>query len=231
MDAQIWILSGPGGTATRFSDKINDETFHHRHGTWSADRTQIAYAQGVVAADNFAGPWTIWLDNVDGTGAANITSGGGAEDRPSFSPDGTRIAYAQFDADQLGHHRPNGERPERRRRGKGRRGHRHRRPRSSGRPAWSADSTKIYYGRLVGANNHDIYSSTAAGGQTAGQVVTTSAGADNDYQPAVSPDGTRLCFTREVDGTTKDVRSVPAAGSTATTAVAATAGRQNYECA
>ena len=41
--AQIWFLSGPGGAATRLTTL---GLSHHRHATWSPDRTKIAFARG-----------------------------------------------------------------------------------------------------------------------------------------------------------------------------------------
>ena len=223
-NSQIYILTGPGGTATRFTNEINADTIHHRHATWSPDRTKIAYAAG----NGFAGPWDIWVQNVDGTGRTNITaSSPSSEDRPSWSPDGTRIAY-QKDT------------------GAGTDVIIAQRPATGGtqvpvtntvqaaagagtffpRPTWSHDSTQIFYARNVGGTSlHDIFRSAAAGGDLAGTGVVT--GTTDDYHPAVSPDGTLLCFTQQ--GANKDIFTSTIAG-TSPVALGSGSGDE-YECA
>jgi Ca2+-binding RTX toxin-like protein len=99
------------------------------------------------------------------------------------------------------------------------------------RPHWSPDSSTIYYGRLVGTNNHDIYRSPADGSDKPGAAVID--GITDDYQPQVSPDGTRLCYTRQ--GISKDVMTAPIAGGTGdmvgTLVVTDNASNDDYECA
>ena len=93
--AQIWFLGAPGGAATRLTTL---ELSHHRHATWSPDRTKIAFARGPDDANPFDGPWDIFvLDlSVPGSSPVNITNTLGLnEDRPNWSPDGTRLAYAK----------------------------------------------------------------------------------------------------------------------------------------
>src|SRR5215208_2859111 len=70
-NAQIYVITGPLGTVTRFTNEISADTIHHRHATWSPDRTKIAYAAGAPGT-GFTGPWDIWVQNVDGTGRTNI---------------------------------------------------------------------------------------------------------------------------------------------------------------
>ena len=56
------------------------------------------------------------------------------------------------------------------------------------RPQWSPDGQFIYYGRVVGLNNYDIYRVPSSGQPVpVGDAVVT--GATNDYQAALSPDG------------------------------------------
>ncbi len=222
--AQIWIIPGPGGTATRLTT-VNG--LQHRHPTWSPDRTKIAYAAGGPSC-----PWDIFVRDLtqplSDTNPKNITNSPECEDRPSWSPDGTRIAYQRDGAGDNAdiHVRPAD---------------------GSGtnvlvanpvetspgataasfwpRPTWSPDSQLIYYAKLIAANNHDIYRVPADGSNLVGNSVVT--GNVDDTQPQVSPDGTKLCFTRQ-EGT-KNVYTVPITGFGPTSLD--TDGGDEYECA
>jgi TolB protein len=222
-DSQIWILSGPGGTATRLTTNNTD---HHRHATWSPDRTKIAYAAGA----NNTCPWSIFVRDltqpVSATNPLNVTPDATCEDRPSWSPDGKRIAYQKpgagtnldiyvVNADGSGTELqvanpadPNA-------------------PASSfyPRPTWSPDSQFIYFAKLIAPSDHDIYVVPADGSNLVGNSVV--GGNIDDTQPQVSPDGTRLCFTRQE--ATKNIFTVPINGFGATSL--GTDVEQEYECA
>src|SRR3954464_8458129 len=55
---------------------------------WSADGSRIAW--DVVSPD---GGEQISAANADGSGAAQLTSGAGVHESPSFTPDGSQIVY------------------------------------------------------------------------------------------------------------------------------------------
>jgi Tol biopolymer transport system component len=222
-DAQIWILSGPGGTATRLTTNNTD---HHRHATWSPDRTKIAYAAG---ATNMC-PWSIFVRDltqpVSATNPLNVTPDAVCEDRPSWSPDGKRIAYQKrgagtnldiyvVNADGSGTElqvanpaNPNAEASS-----------------FFPRPTWSPDSQFIYFAKWMAANDHDIQVVPADGSNLVGNSVV--GGNTDDTQPQVSPDGSKLCFTRQ-EGT-KNIFTAPISGFGATSL--GTDGGEEYECA
>jgi Tol biopolymer transport system component len=232
--AQIWFLNAPGGGASRLTSL---SLSHHRHASWSPDRTKIAYARGPDDGNPFDGPWDIYVDDLsDPTSApVNITNTLSLnEDRPSWSPDGTRIAYAKESAATMWDivtKAPSAAAPETTvaedaSAGAG----------SSGqfsRPQWSADGQSIFYGKIISPSpqDYDIYRAAANGSDhILGGTAVVSGTTENDYQPAMSADGTKLCFTRQDATNGKDVLIVPSEGGLAVPLLV-TNGVNEYECA
>lgn len=139
----------------------------------------------------------------------NITNGGFNEDRPSWSPDGTRLAYAKeisaggswnvvtkaatgVGAETLVAQTTSS--------GMGASG-------QFSRPQWSPDGQTIVYAKIIAAPpatvDYDIYRAAADGSDNTLGGTPVIAGSTNDYQPSLSADGTKLCFRRE--GANKDV--------------------------
>ena len=220
--AQIWLLQG--GSAQRIT--IVDGS-HHRHASWSPDRTKVAYASG---PSGFAGPWDIFVRDftrpISLTNPLNVTSSAGSEDRPTWSPDGTRLAYSKADAGGnwdvvtklatgVGGETVIGDDASA---GAGASG-------QFPRPQWTPDGDTIYFARIVNANDYDIYRNASDGSQLpVGEPVVT--GNTNDYQPSLSPDGTRLCFTRDSGDKNVVVQNVAGGGVIADLAP----GGLDYEC-
>jgi Tol biopolymer transport system component len=223
--AQIWLLDTPGGTPTRLT--TTTDTLHHRHPAWSPDHTKLVYAEG---PSGFAGPWDLIVHDFQTGTNDNITDTdpAGSVDRAAWSPDGTRIVYQKTDsggntdvmvrpADGTGSETLVADNAET---GAGAES-------KFTRPHWTPDSQTIFYAKLFGPGDHDIYKAPANGSNTTGTFVV--APTANDYQPEVSPDGTQICFTRETSGTTKDLRLASIAGAVDPTVFVT--GGQNFECA
>jgi len=231
--AQIWFLSGPGGSALRLSGDIAS---HHRHASWSPDRTKIAYARGA----NFAGPWDIYVQDLttppSATNPIQITNTPSLrEDRPSWSPDGSRLAYAKESAPgfwDIVTKSAAGTGAETQVADTASAG-----PGNSGqfsRPQWSPDGQTIFYSKVISAAmgpplvlDYDIYRAPADGSQHIIGGTPVVAGPTHDYQPALAPDGDNLCFTRQ--GTTKDIAVAPPTGGAGTVLIAESG--DEYECA
>jgi Tol biopolymer transport system component len=190
-------FGGPPTTAA----PLNTAAGQHRHPTWSPDRTKIAYARGgtngcTPQCDIFI------LDLTDPSATpVNITNTATTtEDRPAWSPDGTRIAFESGasgggQADILVDSEPFGSgtnltlasdaKPE-------------------GKPAWSPDSQTLYYQRenrslgmapgIDEASTTDIYKEPADNSGSPSLAVAVTSGA-HSFQPSISPDGTKICFT------------------------------------
>jgi len=126
----------------------------------------------------------IWSMNADGTGATQLTSASGFNQRPSWSPDGSTIAFASnrlafasllFVMDPDGSNQglvdvgSAGEAFE---------------------PTWSPDGSKIAFGG-IGSGSLQVYVCNADGSG----VAQLTAGPAANGLPSWSPDGTKIAFT------------------------------------
>jgi len=157
--------------------------------SWSPDGTKIAFSSGRDAnpdADEGKQNWSdIYMMNDDGTNPVRLTNHPASDSAPSWSPDGTKIAFMSnrdgkaeiyvMNADgtnpvKLTSNPINGSRN----------------------PTWSPDGTKIAFNsaRLESKFVPDIYVMNTDG---TNQIRVTNHPA-NDLRPSWSPDGTKIAF-------------------------------------
>lgn len=171
-------------------------------------------AEAVFPGDNgkiaFAGstaqvPPHIFAMNADGSGRAQLTTGNDLFKDPSWSPDGTRLAYAMRAAggasagdiwvmqhDGSGHVRLTATSED------------------DVEPAWSPDGSSMVFRRLRAVGEAEDSSLFVMSADGSGQRAVTSG--MHAGSPTWSPDGCRILFERAV-GTSTDLYSVTPAGT------------------
>jgi Tol biopolymer transport system component len=138
--------------------------------------------------------------NADGSGQTRLTNNTREDERPAWSPDGTKLAFASdrdgnyeiyvMNADGSGQTRLTDN------------------PHADIEPAWSPDGTKLSF---VSARDgiHEIYVMNPDG---SGQTRLTNNAAD-DVNPAWSPDGTKIAFASNRHGGAHEIYVMNADGS------------------
>ena len=187
--ADLFIADSPTDT---FGSALTILAGQHRHPSWSAQGEFITFAIFNGAADR-----DIWVHDV--ALGSNVRLAGGTnnieDDHPTFSPDGTMIAYeSEVSA------------------GSNQRDILIRNSDGSGSPVnltstataveqtpvWSPDGETIYYARKgsMAATDLDIYFEPSDNSSAAPSFVPDAFTATAEWQPEISPNGKRLCFTR-----------------------------------
>jgi Tol biopolymer transport system component len=209
-NARIWIFKYPNGPATQVTT-VPDNT-QHRQPNLSPDHTKLAYA-----AKDGAGNTSIWIKDLVTGSSTEFIPAAMPQDKPSWSPDGTKIAYGQVGNIYVKDISP---------------GSTAQLISNSGtdeRPVWSPDGNTIYFNRGAVGSKDIIKKSPVALSGTETPLVTTAGG--DDWQAAVSPDGSRLCYTRGPQSSGADVYTASAiTPNTDVAPFAATAGVGDENC-
>jgi Tol biopolymer transport system component len=192
---EIYVMNSNGSGQTRLTDE--PDAFDGDP-SWSPDGTKIAFVSdrdAVSDGDDDINDiifFDIYVMNADdGSGQTRLTDNDGFDGHPSWSPDGTKIAFSSerdgteesrnyeiyvMNLDGSGQTRLTDE-PDA----------------DDFQPSWSPDGTKIAFVR-----DSDIYVMNANDGS--GQTRLTDEPDASNFFPSWSPDGTKIAFSSERDG-------------------------------
>ena len=198
---QIFVMDPDGTDRTRLATQT---IFNDNNPDWSPDGTKIAFDGGEIIGRVIT-QHQIYVMNADGSGITRLTNNQGsdrADIDPSWSPDGTKIAFASGRDCVFGQcsnlniyvMNADGSNPIRLTDNRGS-------DNADFNPSWSPDGTKIAFTRDYRNGNWDIYVMNADGSDqtrltdnTARCPGTISCIAARDGYPSWSPDGTKIAY-------------------------------------
>jgi TolB protein len=208
---KIAFVSNPDGTPYQLYTMDADGTGVQRltHSTtekrwwapaWAPNGKRIAFAAAGPSSQD------IYTVRVDGGGLKRLTPGSGSSREPSWSPDGTKIAYSSnsgsFDM-QIWVMNADGSAPQKLTTFTGD---------GSGdkQPDWSPDGTRILFTRWVGTSNAPDICRIKADGSGFRRLTRTTNG---ELAPRWSPDGTRIAFWYTIGPYEYRIHTIKADGS------------------
>jgi Tol biopolymer transport system component len=183
-DYAIFEMNADGGAQHRLTPREGDGSsspariFFQIEPTWSPDASQIAFSS------RRSGTFDLYVMNADGTGTRRLTSGKQNDSHPTWSRNGTRLAFERdgdinvISSDGSGVRRISDTTAEERE------------------PAWSPDGTWIaYVRRTPGTASRELWLMRPDGSE---RRALTSQNA-TVATPAWSPDSTRVVFASNKD--------------------------------
>lgn len=197
-DYALYAMNADGGRQKRVSEEQGEEStravFFQVEPAFAPDGRRIAYASR--SGENF----DIYVTGVDGANVQRLTATGADERGPSFSPDGTHIAFSRGQSGDLYVAAADGS--DARRIGSD--------SADEAEPAWSPDGESIaFVRRTPGTSAREIWVVRPDG--TGRRRVTSLRAAS--YTPSWSPDGERLAFTSDARDSHFEIYSIGVDGS------------------
>ncbi len=192
--SELWTMNSDGTNLRQLTFNGAPED---RGSSWSPDGSQIVYHTTEFRAPSGPGhsSFEIMIINADGTGQTRLTNNNFQDSLPSWSPDGTKIAFfSNRDGDgEIYVMNVDGSNVTRLTNSPGEDAH----------PMWSPDGSQItFHTRRFGSL--DVMVMNADGSNQ--RLVTAGTPTTSEYFPVWSPDGTMITYTgNTLDRTNFDV--------------------------
>ena len=192
--AELYVMNADGTGQTRLT--INPDSYGWA-GAWSPDGSRIVVQIGAVGEDR-DGQSDLYLMNPDGSEQTQLTNMDGEESTPSWSPDGTQVAFVNRTAEGADIYVMDADGGEPTRLTNT--------PDDEFGPVWSPDRSQMVYS-AGGGNGYHLYTM-----QPDGSNPTPLTTEGNNWGGSFSPDGSRLVFTSTRSGSA-DIYVMNADGS------------------